>query len=418
MAARFKAAPELLQAFAGHDPAEDGPLVAYRVSIASEAFTIVEKATFSEPAGFAAASFVGNSGGACYLLVQQPSRKLWTIVSYVPETSRVKDRMLYASGCARRAVRCHAERRELPAHRARRPPRARPPLARRESLKRELGTTHFYPRDIHCTEPDELGAACFVEDTTEARRKEYQGSGASADIKQSGALLGEALSAHPGGITSRLRATTLTDSERDAQSEQRSAAAASVGALGALMAGGAKKPTGAAVDFAASDEAKEALRALGAAQRGGLLLAIKAERLDVDGTLDEGSAGALCAALRARDPSEPSFALLRYRLAAPAEGGAASALVLLSFCPEGTAVRKRMIHASAKPALRSLLAELELEVAKSLETQDLDDLTDGWLSERVGHGGPSDAADGGVARRPAPKGGRRVMRRAEDQADE
>lgn len=104
MAARFKAAPELLQAFAGHDPAEDAPLVAYRVSIASEAFTIVEKATFSEPVGFAAASFVGDSGGACYLLVQQPSRKLWTIVSYVPETSRVKDRMLYASGCARRAV--------------------------------------------------------------------------------------------------------------------------------------------------------------------------------------------------------------------------------------------------------------------------------------------------------------------------
>lgn len=100
MAARFTAAPELGQAFASHSYAEGTPLIAYRVGIVDEVFTVLEKTTFAEPAGFAPTTFVGDAGGACYLLVQQPSRKLWTIVSYVPETSRVKDRMLYASGCA------------------------------------------------------------------------------------------------------------------------------------------------------------------------------------------------------------------------------------------------------------------------------------------------------------------------------
>lgn len=295
-------------------------------------------------------------------------------------------------------------------------------LNRRESLKRELGATHFFPRDIHCTEPDELASACFVEDATEARRKEYQGNGASADMKQSGALLGEALSTGltPRGLTPRMRSVTLTDSERIAQSEQRTAAAASVGALGALMAGAARKPTGAAVDFAASDDAKAALSALGTAEKGGLLLAIKAERLDVDGEpLAEGTASALSAALKARDQSDPLFAVFRYTLQAPAEGEAPSVLVLLSFCPEGTAVRKRMIHASAKPALRSLLAELELTVAKSVETQDLDDLTHEWLSERLEHSRASDVVEeAATTRRPAPKGGRRVLRRPEDKLDE
>lgn len=286
---------------------------------------------------------------------------------------------------------------------------------RRDSLKRELGATHFYPRDIHCTEPNELAAACFVEDAMEARRKEYQGN-ASMDATTSGALLGEALSAHPvgSGLAHRMRGVTLMESERVAQSEQRTAATASVGALGALMAGGSVRPTGAAVSFPATDAAKEALRALGGAERGGLLITVKAEHLDVDAHLDDGSASALRAALSARDGAEPVFALLRYVSRAPAaEGAPASALVLVSFCPEGCVVRVRMIHASAKPALRSLLSELQLEVLKSVETQDLDDLTDEWLAERVEQPAAG-AADGEVLRRPAPKGGRRVLRRPDE----
>jgi hypothetical protein len=105
MAAKFRASPELAAAFASHHAADgsaDGDaLLAYRVCIVDETFALLQTTTFSEPAQFAPSTLVGDEGGACYMLVQQPSRKQWTIVSYVPDTSRVKDRMLYASGCAR-----------------------------------------------------------------------------------------------------------------------------------------------------------------------------------------------------------------------------------------------------------------------------------------------------------------------------
>jgi hypothetical protein len=189
------------------------------------------------------------------------------------------------------------------------------------------------------------------------------------------------------------------------------------------MGGGrARKGTGAAADFGATDAVKEALRALGTAEEGGVLVTIQAEHLDVAGLLPEGTASALAAAVKAQPEPEPIFALLRYVPASAASGG--SVLVLCSFCPEDTPVRKRMIHASAKPALRSLLLELELEILKSVETQDPDDLTDEWLAERVGSG-VAGAAEGGAvaelmlgARRPAPKGGRRVMRTPTDKPED
>jgi hypothetical protein len=236
------------------------------------------------------------------------------------------------------------------------------------------------------------------------------------------ALLGSALSANPAGLVPKMRAAALSDDERLAQHESRAMAAEGAsGALGALMGSGARKGAGAAADFGATDEAKRALVALGGALKGGLLIALKEERLDVDGELAEGSASALAAALKARAEPEPVFAVLRYALAASAADDGApapSVLVLVSFCPEGTAVRKRMIHASAKPALRTLLAELEIK--KSVETQDLDDVTDEWLAERVdAQARASDAAADEMltARRPAPKGGRRVQRRPEDAAE-
>mmetsp|Transcript_4450 Transcript_4450/g.11386 ORF Transcript_4450/g.11386 Transcript_4450/m.11386 type:complete len:385 (+) Transcript_4450:44-1198(+) len=384
MAARFKVDAGLTEAFRG--VTDGGPLVAYRVGIVDETFALLGTSLFEEPSAFEPAAFVGDAGCACYLLVQQPSRKQWTIVSYVPDAARIKDRMLYASG--------------------------------RESLKRELASSNFYPRDIHCSETAELADACFVEDDSAARRKEYQQGSATADIRRSSALLGEALSANPGGLVPRMRAATLTDSERLAQSELRTAAAEHAtnininngGGLGSLMSGsGSRKPTGSAVDFAATDEIKAALRALGGAEHGAVLVAIKAERLDVDGQLAEGTASALAVALKERDDSEPVFVLMRYT----PKGAPTSVLVLFSFCPEGATVRKRMIHASAKPALRSVLADLELEVAKSVETQDLDDVTDEWLAERVLSSELH--VEGPVLTKPAPKGGRRVMKREEEE---
>ncbi|KAJ1638219.1 hypothetical protein T492DRAFT_900337 [Pavlovales sp. CCMP2436] len=353
MAARFKVDAGLTEAFRG--VTDGGPLVAYRVGIVDETFALLGTSLFEEPSAFEPAAFVGDAGCACYLLVQQPSRKQWTIVSYVPDAARIKDRMLYASG--------------------------------RESLKRELASSNFYPRDIHCSETAELADACFVEDDSAARRKEYQQGSATADIRRSSALLGEALSANPGGLVPRMRAATLTDSERLAQSELRTAAAEHAtnininngGGLGSLMSGsGSRKPTGSAVDFAATDEIKAALRALGGAEHGAVLVAIKAERLDVDGQLAE-------VALKERDDSEPVFVLMRYT----PKGAPTSVLVLFSFCPEGATV------------------------AKSVETQDLDDVTDEWLAERVLSSELH--VEGPVLTKPAPKGGRRVMKREEEE---
>lgn len=108
-AARFRASKELLDAFAsqGEDAAE---LAAYCVTIADETYKLTKSARFSEPSEMSATALLSDEGAACFLLVQQPSRKQWSLVSYIPESCRVRDRMLYASGCVRRARACAAAR--------------------------------------------------------------------------------------------------------------------------------------------------------------------------------------------------------------------------------------------------------------------------------------------------------------------
>jgi hypothetical protein len=92
MASRFKVVASLAEAFAARCVADGGPLVAYRVGIVDETFALLDESSFEEPSAFDPASFIGDPGCACYLLVQQPSRKQWTIVSYVPDGGRIKDR--------------------------------------------------------------------------------------------------------------------------------------------------------------------------------------------------------------------------------------------------------------------------------------------------------------------------------------
>jgi len=126
--------------------------------------------------------------------------------------------------------------------------------------------------------------------------------------------------------------------------------------------------------------------------------------------LADGSAASLAAALRERPDGEPSFAILRF----PAgEAAPVLPLVLFSFCPDNSSVRLRMIHSSAKPAVRALVEAAGLEVDKSVETQDLEDVTEAWLCERVVRAEADTEDDAAAVRRPAPKGGRRILRKAD-----
>mmetsp|Transcript_4207 Transcript_4207/g.10840 ORF Transcript_4207/g.10840 Transcript_4207/m.10840 type:complete len:390 (+) Transcript_4207:45-1214(+) len=387
-AARFRASKPLLDAFASHVE-DDGELAAYCVTIVDEAYTVAKSARFSEPNDLDPKALLSDEGAACFLLVQQPSRKQWCMVSFIPESCRVRDRMLYASG--------------------------------RDSLKRELGAGQFYPRDIHCTEVSELAAAVFVDEATQARKKEYQGRN-SLDFAKNTRAVGEAL-VNAASLGPKLSSTTLSDTERQAIEDERAMAAESAQRSGPLAGRGI---SGAALGFPASDEARAALGEFtptslsSGGPPDGLLLAVKAEQVQIAGRFAPTGAASLRSALTQYVPNEPAFAVLRH-----ASPDGALATVLVSVCPDETPVRTRMIHSSAKPAVKALLDSIGVEVAKSVETQDVSDVTDEWITERLQpHGeradeaGTPESGTSAPARRPAPKGGRRLLPKADSSFDD
>lgn len=260
----------------------------------------------------------------------------------------------------------------------------------------------------------------FVDEATQARKKEYQGRN-SLDFQKNTRAVGDAL-VNAASLGPKLSATTLSDAERQAMDDERAMAAESAQRAGPLAGRGI---SGAALGFPASDEARAKLARftpseLSAAAQPpeGVLLAVKAERVEVAGTFPPSGAAALRSALEQHAPNEPAFAVLRH---AAADGTLAT--VLVSICPDETPVRARMIHSSAKPAVKSLLESIGIEVAKSVETQDLSDVTDAWITERLqgeraAEADAPDPAASAQSRRPAPKGGRRLLPKADDSFDD
>lgn len=253
---------------------------------------------------------------------------------------------------------------------------------------------------MHCTDADDLKEACVIQDAADGRKKEYQSQPrVPGKLAANASLLNAVLGSGPGPSAGLRKGNALTEAEQQAVEAERAIAAESA----ARSAGDAM--SGAAVGFPATDAAHAALDRVKAGATAGVVLVVDGERFEALQTLTSASAATLRTSL-VTPSSAPAFAVLRVNAGTPEEP-----LVLVSFCPDEAPIRMRMIHSSAKPALRAILASKGIDVAKSLETQDAEDITDTWLMERViaasGNGGPS--AEHVAHRRPAPKGGRRLL---------
>lgn len=95
---RFKASSELSSAFA--TGAADGALRALRVDIADEQFVLGKATTFTDATTFEPKSLLSADQRSCFLALELEGGSLWLLVSFVPDSSKVRDRMLYASRCA------------------------------------------------------------------------------------------------------------------------------------------------------------------------------------------------------------------------------------------------------------------------------------------------------------------------------
>lgn len=133
-----------------------------------------------------------------------------------------------------------------------------------------------------------------------------------------------------------------------------------------------------------------------------LLLSISEEKIVLRSSEAAASAAQLKASL---PPSEPVYALYRW------EHGGRGATLFVYFCPEESAVRGKMLHASSKSTVLASLAALGVTPDKSLEGIDAAELSDDVLAAEVF---PEAAADGGAAptmTKAAPKGGRKLNSR-------
>mmetsp|Transcript_24830 Transcript_24830/g.78756 ORF Transcript_24830/g.78756 Transcript_24830/m.78756 type:complete len:119 (+) Transcript_24830:766-1122(+) len=103
--------------------------------------------------------------------------------------------------------------------------------------------------------------------------------------------------------------------------------------------------------------------------------------------------------------AEPCYALLRHS----SEG---APLLFLYSCPDGAAVRAKMLHASCKGAVLASLSGRGLEVSKSLEGEP-SDLTHERLSSELSApvSGAAGGAEAPAVRKAAPRGGRKLTSR-------
>jgi hypothetical protein len=255
-------------------------------------------------------------------------------------------------------------------------------------LKSAIGPSKFFPRDIHCSSEPELRKATALEDPNGERRHEYQSVAKGrflVNAEKLNELIGAGPPKSPGTQAPKSPGGGVTPSVGTRSALRGGAAGAAPQRVmlfplpGAAAGDANSNARGAAIGFAASKGAADALDAYASRALDGLLLKMMGEHFELAGKLAAGTAEALRHALGARDAGECVFALLRFVMADDVR----SKHIVVSFSPDSAPVRARVIHSSAMPALRALLAEHGVDVAKSVEAQDLEDLTDEWLAEHA-----------------------------------
>ena len=107
--------------------------------------------------------------------------------------------------------------------------------------------------------------------------------------------------------------------------------------------------------------------------------------------------------------------MYRWQHQHPTEATATSSVVFIYLCPENAPVRSKMLHASTKgPFLKAL----GLEIAKSIEGVEAEELSDAELTRQV-YASDAPSADTGPAiiSKAAPRGGRRLVKKTKPADD-
>ena len=178
-------------------------------------------------------------------------------------------------------------------------------------------------------------------------------------------------------------------------------------ALQAVEAQGAKMSAAAGLSFPLTSEASTALESFKEGKLAAVVLAIEKETV----ALRSQAAAATPVELRALlPPADACYCL--YRWAHEREGASASATLFLYMCAEEAPVRTKMLHASTKGPFITSLAAQGLEVTKSIEGVDTDELTDAELESQL-YAPAEGAAAAPTITKAAPRGGRRLVKRKE-----
>uniref|UniRef100_A0A7S0L591 ADF-H domain-containing protein n=1 Tax=Coccolithus braarudii TaxID=221442 RepID=A0A7S0L591_9EUKA len=163
-----------------------------------------------------------------------------------------------------------------------------------------------------------------------------------------------------------------------------------------------EKVTSAALSFPMSPDAAEQTGAFRDGSRSLLVLTITGETI----TLHQSASEAAPAELRAQlPPDAPSYCIFRW--SHEHEGEAQDPVLFIYCCPEHSKVRAKMLHASTKGGVITYLETTGVQVAKSLEVSDLDDLTESLITDEM-H--PTVQQEKAISK-PAPRGGRKLVKR-------
>lgn len=136
-----------------------------------------------------------------------------------------------------------------------------------------------------------------------------------------------------------------------------------------------------------------------------MLLAIQSEQIVLRGTLEKASVPEVAEALPS---SEPCYALFNFEH--KREGEISKAVIFLYVCPENSAVKLKMLHASSKGSVLHDLESLGIVADKSLEGVEAADLTETFLLMELYPSSNSDDIQTTFTKA-APKGGRKLHSR-------
>ena len=321
-------------------------------------------------------------GEACYVVFSSGGTGAWVLFSFVPDATSSHERALYAEGEAQLVSSLGGQER-IP---------WREHWSAKSDLDALTATLPASPEGdkdragggmsgLGGRPPKGLGMAAYygvVDDDEEA------GGGGGRDYEDPDDKF-ERMWANRGALTDIERMRLEGEYEARARATHSKAnprgRAANANAPGASVRGASKAeaPAGAMqLKFPLTSEASEALQAFRVGASGGVVLAIEGEELVLRGKVGPSTRAA---GIRGAVANEPCYVLWRWEH--EREGRPVTSTLLVYIRPEGAPLRAKMIHASSMRPLVESVRALGVEVSKSIDGLEPEELSEGELAKQL-----------------------------------